>query len=537
MNLLQHLIGRSVTFLQTFLRPTNKTFDETRTNYKWWDEFRNGKQHGYEISGPQAQSLIEVIASWVLGRGVTLELAEVTDKRRQGMVEHTNDALRRVFSATQAMLSDLYDDLLGLGDQYIHVSTDGAFTPIRPDTVQVVLDKQDATKVDHMTVVSVYDTYVLEEEFHADKRIRRLKKYDAIKGKNKEPLKFVIDRTGFFNAGLFIDPPPLVDVGEVVFPNPLERIPIVHFANGKKTGEVYGRPVFEALIRVFSELDDVTSKMFKGAKIMGTPVPVISGLADPQSVKTANKSQEDEEYIDKDGNTDTRETLKWDEDSIMLLGENAEFGFKAPPVGFSHDTTKVTDEIRRLMRDKVHVPPHMWGGTETKKEAADVQVDPWVRIIEGLRDKFAGKPEDEKLALRAEGGIHELAYLYLKARSLTDSKILVAPTVIRWADLAKDDKAVLFEEIKWAHSRGLVTNVTALRLMDLVENVDSEVKSAQEELTERTEQMFDDFGGVGNEASNPTAAGASDKRQGNGADAPRMPAQGGGGRGTGSSKT
>jgi hypothetical protein len=515
-----------------FVKPTQKTFDETRPDYEWWDKFRHGKISGFEISGPQAHSINEVVSSWVLGRGVSMELAEVPDKRMANKVEHTNDWLRRFFSYLQGELSLRYEDLLDLGDQYAHISPNGEITWLRPDTVQKVMSKEDANKVDHYTTLAIYDSYIVEEEFYDTKRVRRVKKLNGVSGSKgfNAPIKFVIDRSGK-SSSLFIDPPALTEVGATVFPNPLGRIPIVHFANGQGLQEVYGRPVFESLRKVvMSEFDDIAKKSYKGAKLMGTPVPVVAGLLDPEGYASTKQTQENETFIDTDGNTETREKLMWDEDSMFVLGEGGKFSFESPPVGFSKDISSTLDEIRRIIRDKVHVPPHMWGGVNTKKEEAEAQVSPWVRIVEGLRDKLAGKPQDDKLGFTASGGLYELAELWLRAVALSDSKVLVAPTVVRWADLAKEDKQITFEMIKWLHSRGLLRNETALRLTDLVENVVTEVVEAQAEQKTRTESSFDDFGGVGNGAKNPlTDKGKTDLRDGNGADAPRGAAFGGGG--------
>ncbi len=533
---LKHIIGRAVSpflgVVNNFLSQTTKnTYDATVPDYEWWDKFRHGRQQGFELSGPQAHSLVEVLASWVLGRGVGVSLVEEKDMRMKKKEEYTNDLLRRFFASMQGELSTMYEDLLDLGDQYAHVDISGEVTFLRPDTVRLVPSVEDANLVDHVVVVNRSDDLVIEESFYPDRRERRVKKLKRPTGAKASPIKFVLDRTGNSSTN-FVESPEMVDVGANVFPNPLGRIPIVHFAFNKGRNELYGRPLFENLRqKVLSEFDDVANKTFKGAKLMGTPVPTVSGLLNPEDFTTSSKTQEDDTYLDKDGNEETRTQIRWDEDSMFVIGQGGEFNFKSPSVGFSHDTIAVLEQLRRFMRDRTHVPPHMWGGTDTKKEAAEAQVDPWVRIVEGLRDKLAGRASDDKLDYVAKDGLYELAELFLMSRALVDKKVLVAPTVLQWADLAKEDKVVMFDMIKWAHSRGLLTNETALRLMDVVENVESEVEEAQLEQAARTTLATTDFGGVGNPVSNPPLTGdkTPDERAGNGADAPRMPAFAGGG--------
>ncbi len=534
---LKHIIGRTlvtgVQFINNALNLTQKTVDETPVDYEWWDMLRHGRQKGYELSGPQTASLNEIVASWVMGRGVTMELAEnkkLTDSRK---LKYTNDMLRQLFSCLQSELTTMYEDLLGLGDQYAYVNPDNTVTWLRPDTVRVWPDKEDANKVDHFTVVSVTDTYVMEEEFYKDKRVRRMKLYKKNAGAkmfSPPPPIMRIDRTGR-TGNLYIDSPTLIEVRAQTFSNPTGVFPIVHFSFNKGRNELYGHPLFESLReKVLSEFDDIANKSFKGARLMGTPIPVISGLVNPDDFKTSNETQEPDEYIDKDGNEETRDMVKWDENTMLILGEGGDFGLKSPAVGFSADIRNILNDLRRMMRDRTHVPPYMWGGEETKKEAVEVQNESWVRIVEGLRDKVAGKTYDEDLGILPDGGLHELAYVWLKMKGLSDAKILVAPTVVRWQDLSKEDRASVFEYIKWLHSRGIVTDRTALEKADIVENVELELETAKEEFETRPQIPGTDFGGVGNDVKNPlTAGGKPDQRPGVGADSPRMPAYGGGG--------
>ena len=60
-----------------------KTVDETIPDYEFYDRLRRGKAKGYTLGGLFAKRIERVIASWVLGGGVVVELYE-----RQGEDHH-----------------------------------------------------------------------------------------------------------------------------------------------------------------------------------------------------------------------------------------------------------------------------------------------------------------------------------------------------------------------------------------------------------------------------------------------------------------
>lgn len=505
----QNMIGR-VVYVITGKFPgqnTNvKNIDQTIPDYRFWDRFRNCLIPGYEIAGIYAKGLIEIISSWVISRAVTMKLAKTEDARMVKKVEYTNDILRRFFLANQGDILQLYEDLLALGDQYVVVNTDNSLVYPSPDTVIVDYDPLDYQKKKSITIVTQTDDVRIEDKY-------------------TDTVRTVTTKKGATTS---------VETFKVL----IGRIPIVHFANEMSRNEQHGHPIYETLKQLLSEYNDTMKKGLQGAKVAGNPIPVMENLSDPDETIERLSTAEDETYTDKDGNEEIRRTVKWDEQALIVLGEGGRFIFAAPPVGFSKDILDMLKTLFDIIVKRFHTPEHFWGVGTNIGKGVEEQFPMWVRFIEGRRDKFAGKASDPVLKTEAQGGLYELADIWLRTRALTDNKVFVGATVIVWSDLTERDKQLTFDWVKYLVSRGAMRMVTALEKSGLVENPEDEYVLAQEEM--KTAMMenggiFPDLQANSNDIPAPgtprtESGGTPDMRGNSGSDAPRMPAFGGGGK-------
>lgn len=491
----QHIIGRSVSgVIDKLWQYTGKTLDQTQPDYEWWDKFRRGKKSGFEIAGNLAQGLIETVTSYVIGRGFYMSLSPVEDRRMQNKVKYTNKLLRKLFMALQSLLLTFYEDGLALGDNYLLVNPDGTIEVIVPNIVTPI---REYGKVIGYRVEFYDDDIEIHEEFYADRRERTTVK--TVDGRQVKTVE--------------------------TFPNLIGRVPIVHFANDKATNETYGRPFYESMFTLFRELDAQTTKGLQGGKVAGNPMPVFENLENPQETIELNAG-DSETWTDEDGDSRTQNRISWNTLGALFLGVGGKFKFAGPPVGFSKDIIDLISVVTMFIQHRTHAPDHVLAGSETVTEGDVLGKNPaWVRYIEGRRDKFAGLAEDEELGIVAKGGLHEFVQVWLRTRALTDSRVYVGATVVHWTDLTKEDEQLTFEKIKWAHSRMQISDKQALELLGLVEDPDTAVEEGRADERPQTGQ-FDDFGGSDNLTDDFTP----DMRRGNGADAPRMPANSGGGR-------
>lgn len=526
------ILGRVVASVIN-LFPVRKTVDQTVPDYAWWDKFRHSLIPGYEIAGGAAKTINEILATWVLGNGVDARLAPVADKRMEVKTKHTNDVLARWMKGNQAFFQQSYDDVLGLGDIFIGVNPDdGSLRSIPPNTVELITDPLDPLKVTGIKVTTVTDKATIIETFTETERIRQIAEYN---GKEPNPLANLVGSVNSYGA-VNIPVNTISNMRTERFANLIGKIPIVHFAQGKGMNELHGHPFVRDLRHVLSEYDDLMSKSMQGAKVSGNPIPVFENLENPRETIELNATEEEDEYDDKDGNTVTHKVINWEEVGAFFLGKGGKFAMASPPVGFSTDTIAMLKFFREHIRDSAHTPGYVYGGDSTINPNMTEQTPAWAKFIDRMRDMLCGKAYDDVLKVEACGGLYELIHIYLLTRKLTDPKIIVAPVNILWQEITEDDEKVNFEKIKWIHSRGGITTERALLLLDLIESseIAEEVALAKAELKEMMAVMqpTDDFGGTGNEEKNPSLKkdNTPDTRSGNGADAPRMPAYGGGGK-------
>lgn len=508
---IRHILGRdsSTVVIEDFYATTH-SWDHTKPDYEWWDNFRRGRQEGLEAAGNQAQAIAEVVTSYVIGRGVSVALETVEDKRMAAKVEHTNALLRRLFTALQGWLIELFQDTYALGDQYVVVNSDGSFSVPPPSSV--FPQRDDLTQeLKGYKIVTKTERYTITDEYTAKQRTLTIEGADE----NGNPVKTVKR-----------------------FPVLIGRIPVVHFANDRTNQERFGRPGYASLLPLWKDYNDMLVKGAQGSKVAGNPIPVFEGLENPEETIDLNAGPE-ETYVDEKGVEQTQKRIYWDRLVAIVLGKGGAFRFASPPTGFSTDIENIIGLTFKVIQNRTHIPDHMLGGAEgITGESAIAKTPPWVRYIEGRRDLFAGNVEDEELGIDASGGLHELVLVWLLTRKLTDKKIHVGPTVIRWSDLTGEDEKIKFEKVKYAHSRGMITGETALRLLSLVEDPTHEYMAGQAELETRllVEPQGDDFtGGDGQLKSD----GSADKRTDGGksprkpvakSDTPRNPAYGGGGK-------
>jgi hypothetical protein len=493
-----HIIGQ-------FTRRVKRTFDEVgfiwqsvdyqQTDYAWWDAFRHGLKKGYEFASIVAISLLETIANHVMGKGVSAILAPVQDKRMTNKIEYTNDTLSQWMRANQKDFKQLYVDYLALGDQYVVVNPDASLTFISPNLVeQLFEDELQPGKVTGYRITVSGEKSTVITTYTDTERIIKVKKSGQ-------------EEFTTFTKKVLIG-----------------QNPVVPFHYNKGRNEVSGRPFYQSLLNLFSELNDLIIKGVQGGKVAGNPVPVFENLHDPDETLRLNATEEEETYFNKDGDEEERVTIKWDGSSVILLGEGGRFKFASPNVGFSKDINDLIQLLLTLVKSKGHTPDHVWGGADkTTQAGAEAETPSWVMFLEGMRDEFNGVATDDNLNIKATSGFYLLLDTWLKTKALSDPKIFVGPTILIYPDLTEFDRKLKFEIVKWAHSRTLLTNLTTLTQLKLVENPRDELEAAQLERPEPLPEFDDD----GDPLADDTTP---DNRTQPGAKAPRMPATGGGGK-------
>jgi len=464
------VIGRSgsITGSAFSRNSASYTYDTTITDYAWWDKFRRGMLKGYEFSGLFAKPITQIISGWVLGSGIDASL--VTDEVGES-VDYTNDVLNRLMKALHGFLGQVVEDLYGLGDQYVIVNLDGSFSVPSPETVDVEHDLLDyRTAVKYTISNKLPNGLEVKDIFTAESRTLRVKTSDKLKAVE-------LRARGFQQIS--------GDEFELVYENLIGRIPIVHFANDRSSNEMRGRPIYEALYRLFSRYNDLLEKMVTGAALLGNPIPTFEGLEDIDGTIAANGSPTNETYTDAQGNERQRYKLSFDKIPAILVPGNGRFKFSGPDIGFTKDLIEALKTMFLLIMEFTRIPDGMWGAELGSARATLVeQMKTFEMYVTSRRALLSGQGTDEVLGMQAKGGLLELVEIWLMIKRLTDPRIVVGAVTITYQPLNEEDKKLLFDKIKHADDTGKLTDVTALDLLGLVADPEAEIEAAKKERAE-----------------------------------------------------
>lgn len=477
------LIGRTayadsqVTLFRS--RARTVSIDTTIPDYEFYDRLRRGKAVGYRLGGLFAKRLERIIAAWVLGDGLVVTLHESTaesiPKRRR---EYT-DALLAEFiqglldagtdddtddgsdpdldDRSGSLLAAAYRDALGLGDLYLFINPDGSLSVPSPDTVEQRRDPLDYRRILAYTITTKLERFTVTDEYRAD------------------------GRTVTVKQGMQI-----ISVQE--FQNLIGRIPVVHIAHDRSTNETNGHPIHEEILELYNQYDDLIYKQIDGAKLLGNPLLAFVGMKDIGAVINANQPAANDTYIDKDGNEAERQQLNIDTNAVLLVGEGGDAKFVAPPVGFTGDTKTTLKSLFLLLLDHTGIPESVWGAElGSARATADTQQSQFVKEIQGWQ-RDAG------------GWIVQLCKIWLQTKALTDPKVWVGRLALEWPPLVQEDKELRLKFVELGRKESLLSDETALELLELVENAKAEVERAQGEAEARRDREFPDgapaFGGA-----------------------------------------
>lgn len=489
------IVGRVTYNVYTLWRTSvsGKTIDETRTDYAFWDKLRRGKLDGYRLGGLFCTPATQIVAGHVWGAGPTLALTDGGVDENDART-YTDTLLARWLSNELGRLVRVLEDLYALGDQFLIVNPDGSLAVANPETVSITRDPLNWTRPVAYTIVTRTDDATVTDEYRLDGRTVTIEWHKAqptlgVVAGQKQTLKFA---------------------------NLIGRLPVVHWACDRGANEVAGRPIYEAMLRLFSRYDDLLEKALDGAELMGNPIPTFEGLENIQETIDVNATNEDEIYTDLEGNSETRKVIRFDRQAAIFAGKGGRFDFKSPTVGFTEDIRAMLKSLFLLLLDHARIPEYLWGGAiSSSKASAETQAPPFAQYIEMRRMQLEGSGADDLLGTDAQGGLLELADVWLRTRALVDQRVVVAPVRAEWPPVMSEDERLVLDKVQYARGVGLLTGETALEKLDLVDDPASELAKAEAEVAE-AEAASREFEALlteaMREASQPQAAARSNGR-------------------------
>jgi hypothetical protein len=452
----REIVGRTTAINPMWKWRATTSIDKTQTDYQFWDKLRRGKAAGFKLSGLLCAPLTQIIASFAAGNGFQVSLSDQTEASAAN-IEYTNDLLARFSTRYHRMLLNMTIDLFALGDQYVAVNPDGTVSRVAPELTEITSNPLDYRDYDSIEVKTNLEEYTITDTFRRDGRTININ----ASGSKKE------------------------QVGSYEYENLIGCLPLVHFANDRGTNELYGRPIYEPMLRLLSRYDDLLEKALDGGELMGNPIPTFQGMKNITETIDANSTVEDEDYTDVDGNEETRTLINFDRLPAIFVGEGGEFRFTAPPNGFTGDTRALLKMLFLLLLDFTRVPEAVWGGAiNSSKASAEAQMPPFHQYLHARRVALEGDGADVEIGQEAKGGLYELFDILLRTKALTDPRIVVAPTVITWPELGEANWEVLLKWVSYLRDTGAISSETALELFGKVDNPSATLDEAREELDE-----------------------------------------------------
>lgn len=457
MQVFSEMVGRTSTSFRSLWSRygASRSIDSTRTDYRFWDEFRRGFAEGFRFGGLFAQPLVQAVASFVLAPGYTVTLEEMQDSDDTRRT-YTNDMLMRWMRRSHALLIAVCEDMYALGDQFVVVNHDGSLTVTSPETVDVTFDAFNARQPVQYVITTLLEKAVVTDTYTPTHRVLKVKE------------------NGKANSEVY------------TYENLIGRIPIVHFANDRSANEQFGRPIYEALYHLFERWDVLFEKTIDGVELHGNPIPVFENLKSIEQAIEANKTSQDETTYDPYGGTETRTVINFDRLGAVLLPEGGRVNMLAPNIGFTNDIRTVLREMFLMIANFTRMPEGMWAGATEKGDIED-KILPFIKFIESKRAQFDGEGADDLLNIPARGGLLELADVWLRTRRLVDPKIVIAPTRTQYAHLRIEDEQISLQKVIFSRSSGMLNREDSLAALNLVADPMRAVQRASAEQPAPTE--------------------------------------------------
>lgn len=379
--------------------------------------------------------------------------------------DYTDNLLKKFFKRIHGKLMTIVIDLFALGDQYIIVNPDGSLSVPSPDLVDIDYEELDYRKMMKVTITTTLDEAKVTDVYMVDKRIVTVKWNDASRGE---------------------------DTFE--FQNLIGKIPVVHLANDRSGNETNGRPIYASMHRLYDRYNNLMEKMIDGAELMGNPIPVVEGVEDPDQTIDNLKADDTDTFYDDDGVEQTRTEIYWDQLTGMVLGAGARFKFAAPGNGFTEDIRNTLKSMFILVMEHTRIPEAVWGLELSSARATAVeQMKTFHMFINQKRMQLAGLGADDDLKLEAEGGLLELCDIWLRMKALTDRQVKVRPVVLKWSELAQADEELTWKKNESAHNKGILTDETYLDNLGIVEDAETEVTNANEQMQDEADRFEQDI--------------------------------------------
>ena len=427
--------------------------DYTQVDAEYWDNLRRGKKAGFEIGGLFAKPIVEIITSWVLGDSFTVSTGD----------ENTDSKLSEFIGDNLLTFITTHEDMLALGNSYIVINADGSLTLVPTSQVDIVANEENHKLIDKATIttqdtelgIEIVDEYTATERKRIVKRTRANKLYS----KHSESSNRISEET---------------------YPNLIGRVPVVHWANDRSANEVFGHPIYEALLTLFAEYDDVIRKGIDGVKLMSNPTPTFEKLENPQAAQANERSYTDN-YTNAKGVRSNEDISEFSPQDVIYT--SGEFSYKSPG-NFTPNTVAMLKKLFQVMLQHTQVPEWVWGGAISSSNASvDAQLPAFARFISLRR-------------LKVQEPLREIIQIWLLVQALFTPNIVTDARIsFEWSNLIPENEDARLKWTQYLDGKGYIQKTTAVKISGLVDDAEAEVGLAQQEMIDleiETQRQIDD---------------------------------------------
>ena len=147
------------------------------------------------------------------------------------------------------------------------------------------------------------------------------------------------------------------------------------------------------------------------------------------------------------------------------------------PDTFSADAVAMLKKLFMLMLEHTSIPEWVWGGAvKSSKASVDAQAPAFVLQI--MMRRLAG-----------EEWLLDLVDIWLRTQSLFTPITIPNDISLQWEPVLEEDQTLLTAKVNAAFDRGVLTQVSYLRLLHIVDDPEAEIERAQEEADARREEF------------------------------------------------
>lgn len=416
------------------------TRDWGRPDYAWWRKAYYARVRGLELSGLFIKPLVSKVSGWVVGVPPTWKCENETSQ----------EALAAWWGDNHAAVLAGYRGALREGDCGLVINSDLSVTLLPGETLDPIVASDNFGQIIGWRVTQVMEhptetrRMMVVDEYYATQRIQRIE----------------IDGMA---------------VRETVYPNLIDRIPLVVISNGRNAGDSFGHPEAEALLELFGRYGDVLEAAIEGNVLQGRPTPVLN-------FEDANGHDKFWEVYGgrrtrtlPDGTTESTATLDVDLSQLLTL-VGGSFEYKSPG-SFSGDTAQLLELLFYLFLEHAELPEFVMGNAiASSKASAETQMPVFERFIEARRGEVAL-------------WLIEIAEIVLGYLALMEPGVTIDTPKLQWRKLTQDGRLTL-DTVTWAYTEGLLDRRTALTLAPVeVTDIDEVLDKAEAERQERMAQQ------------------------------------------------